>query len=113
MLKKEMIISLFVGLLLICMSGIAFASDVGSEAGMKRMSVSQSTLDAAQSHDYSMLEQAKVGTEAGNWEYNFDTPQTKNEVAAQKHQYDQRRLEAIGTEAGTGQLRDDLICPTC
>lgn len=41
-----------------------------------------------------------VGTEAGNWEFNFDAPPTKADIAAQNHNYDRERLTLIGTEAG-------------
>ena len=113
MLRKELIISMFVGLLLICLSGVSFASDVGSEAGMNNLPASQKAMKAAETHDYSMLEHSKVGTEAGNWEYRFDAPQTSADVAAKNHQYDQGRLDMIGTEAGVDQWRGDLDCPTC
>jgi hypothetical protein len=48
---------------------------------------------------------AGVGTEAGNWEYNFDSPETKADVAARNFHYDQDSLAQIGTEAGNWEYR--------
>lgn len=42
-----------------------------------------------------------VGTEAGNWQYQFDAPVTKADIAALNHTYDQENLALVGTEAGT------------
>ncbi len=42
-----------------------------------------------------------IGTEAGNWEYNFDSP----DVAVEGYQYDQEALARIGSEAGDWEYR--------
>jgi len=110
MLRKELIISMFVSLLLVGLSGTAFATDAISSEGVSHIHTSQAAMEAVDTHDYSMLEQSKVGTEAGNWEYRFDTPKTPADVAAINHKYDQRKLDLVGTEAGEGS---GLLCSTC
>ena len=51
--------------------------------------------------------ESKIGTEAGNWEYNFDAPETKADVAAMNYQYDQEPLARVGTEAGDWEYGSD------
>lgn len=48
-----------------------------------------------------------VGTEAGNWQYSFDRPESKASAAAKAHQYDSEVLAAVGTEAGHWQYNFD------
>ena len=50
---------------------------------------------------------AAIGTEAGNWEYNFDAPETKADQAAKNYQYNRETLAAIGTEAGNWEYNFD------
>ena len=44
-----------------------------------------------------------IGTEAGNWEFKFDSP----DVAVEGYQYDQESLARIGSEAGDWEFRPD------
>ncbi len=44
-----------------------------------------------------------IGTEAGDWEYKFNSP----DGAIQGYQYDQEALAQIGSEAGNWQFRFD------
>jgi hypothetical protein len=44
-----------------------------------------------------------VGTEAGDWEYKFDSP----DQAVDGYQYDQEALTRIGSEAGDWEFRPD------
>ena len=44
-----------------------------------------------------------IGTEAGDWEYNFDSP----DVAVEGYQYDQESLARVGTEAGDWEYNSD------
>jgi len=42
-----------------------------------------------------------IGTEAGDWEYSFDSP----DVAVEGYQYDQESLTRVGTEAGDWEFK--------
>ena len=44
-----------------------------------------------------------IGTEAGDWEYKFDSP----DLAVEGYQYDQETLARIGSEAGDWEFRSD------
>jgi hypothetical protein len=44
-----------------------------------------------------------IGTEAGDWEYKFDSPDS----AVEGYQYDQEALSRVGTEAGDWEYRYD------
>lgn len=44
-----------------------------------------------------------VGTEAGDWEYKFDSP----DLAVEGYQYDQEALSRVGTEAGDWEFKAD------
>ena len=44
-----------------------------------------------------------VGTEAGDWEYKFNSP----DAAVEGYQYDQETLARIGSEAGNWEFRAD------
>jgi hypothetical protein len=44
-----------------------------------------------------------IGTEAGDWEYKFDSP----DVAVEGYQYDQEALARIGSEAGDWEFQFD------
>ena len=70
MLRKELIISIFVAFTLVFSFGTALAED---------------------SNDTSIL---------GTDEFVFDAPETKADVAARNYVYDEKQLNLIGTEAG-------------
>ena len=42
-----------------------------------------------------------IGTEAGDWEYKFDSP----DAAVEGYQYDQEALARVGTEAGDWEYK--------
>jgi hypothetical protein len=110
MLRKELGISLFVGLLLVGLSGTAFAGGLGSEAGVDTV-LSQGTLAAAQSHNYDAQSLAVIGTEAGDWKFNVNAPESKADVAAAQYNYNQDRLDLIGTEGGVDSQSGSAACP--
>lgn len=78
MLGKEILVILLAGVLSMGLVGTAFAGDNNA-----------------------------VGTEAGNWQYNFDRPESKADAAAKAHDYDNKALAAVGTEAGNWQYNFD------
>ncbi len=51
--------------------------------------------------------QAAIGTEAGDWEFNFDALDTKASEAARSHVYNYESLAVIGTEAGDWEFNFD------
>lgn len=51
---------------------------------------------------------ADIGSEAGNWEYRHNAPETKAEVAAQNYVYDANALNKISTEAGNWENSFDV-----
>jgi hypothetical protein len=110
MLKKELIISLFVGFLCVGLSGTVFAYDPGSEAGVDLVA-SQEAMAAAENYNYNQQHLDAVGTEAGAWKMNSNAMQSKADVAAAQHPYDQRRLDLIGTEAGADHIPRATVCP--
>jgi uncharacterized protein affecting Mg2+/Co2+ transport len=50
---------------------------------------------------------AVIGTEAGDWEFNFDAPDTKATEAARNYKYNYESLAVIGTEAGDWEFNFD------
>jgi hypothetical protein len=97
----KMFMSLFVGLLLLGLAGTVFADQKDSEAGVD-ISASQAAMTAAQHSNPQDLN--AIDTEAGVFQFNFNSPKTQTDVVASHYRYDQRYLSAIGTEAGTEQL---------
>jgi hypothetical protein len=110
MLKKQLIISLFVVFLVVGLSGTVFAFEPGSEAGVELVS-SQKAMAAAENYNYNQQQLDAVGTEAGAWKLNSNATQSKADVAAAQHEYDQRRLDLIGTEAGADRMQSSRVCP--
>ena len=51
----------------------------------------------------SVVSAGDIGTEAGDWEYKFDSP----DLAVEGYQYDQEALARIGSEAGDWEYRPD------
>lgn len=51
---------------------------------------------------------ADIGSEAGNWEYRHNAPQTKAEVAAQNYEYVEIALNKVSAEAGNWEYRFDV-----
>ena len=52
---------------------------------------------------FSVASAGDIGTEAGDWEYKFDSP----DLAVEGYQYDQEALARIGSEAGDWEYRSD------
>ena len=48
-----------------------------------------------------------VNSEAGEWEFKFDAPETKADVAAGNNVYDQEHLALVGSEAGDWEYKFD------
>jgi len=110
MLKKELIISMFVGFLFVGLSGTVFAAEPGSEAGVDR-AVSKEAMAVAENYNYNQQQLDAVGTEAGAWKLNSNATQSKADVAAAQYQYDQQKLDLIGTEAGADPMPGATVCP--
>ncbi len=104
MFKKELIIGVLATFFLMGMLGTAFAEN---EAGSVQFSFDAQSMnhDAAINHDYNQEHLTSVGTEGGNWEFKFDTPETKADVAAKNYVYNQEHLASIGTEGGNWELK--------
>ncbi|HKJ04227.1 MAG TPA: hypothetical protein VJ974_01410 [Geopsychrobacteraceae bacterium] len=49
--------------------------------------------------------QPAIGTEAGDWEIKFDSPETKADLAAQNYEYNEESFAVMGTEAGNWEFR--------
>ena len=137
MLKKEMLITGLVFLMSLGLVGTVFAgeNDYQGVLGADQFSFDAqpseaelAALQAAINHNYDQDRLALAGTEAGNYEYQFDAPVTKAEIAAMNYDYDQQRLARVGTEAGdykfgsVAESADELasdgqpgeaICGTC
>ncbi len=105
MLKKELTTAILVAFLSLGLVATAMAGEVvynGSEAGSDEFSfdAQNGNIDVVKNHVYDEEALAKVGTEAGNWEYRYDAPETKADITARNYNYDQESLASIGTEAG-------------
>ena len=105
MFRKEFIIGALATCFFFGLLGTSFAEEGiydGSEAGGDEFTFAVPTegSDAVNNHVYDEEALAKVGTEGGNFEYQFDAPETKANVAARNYQYNQESVARIGTEAG-------------
>lgn len=122
MLRKEYIVVLLAVLLSFGLAGTVFAADsdmisandVSTEAGDFQY---HATTQVPGNLNYDQKALSRVGTEAGNWQFNFDAPESKADMAANRYDYNAKSLSAIGTEAGDSQLdaRGDVktMCGTC
>ena len=112
MFKKELFTSLLVAFFCVSLVGTALAGEViydGSEAGNDEFTSDAPTevSDAAKSHVYDEKSLAIIGTEAGDWEFKYDAPETSADIAARNYNYNQESLASIGTEAGNDEFRFD------
>ncbi|MBW2689952.1 MAG: hypothetical protein JRC99_08480 [Deltaproteobacteria bacterium] len=112
MFKKELFTSILVAFFCVGLVGTALAGEViydGSEAGSDEFTFDAPTEvnDAAKNHVYNEESLAIIGTEAGDWEFKYDAPETKADVAARNYNYNQESLASIGTEAGNDEFRFD------
>jgi hypothetical protein len=124
MLKKQYIVSLLVVLLSLGLAGsvIAGENDYNTILGSDEFSFEASETNkdtAANSHVYDQEKLALVGTEAGDWQYDYsaDAIETKSEQVASDHNSDQSQISAVGTEAGDWEYRFDspenAVCGSC
>lgn len=118
MLRKEHIFGVLFVLLTFGMATTVFAGEsdyrgvLGSDTfSFERMDTGGDT--AAMNHNYDQDHLARVGTEAGNWEYSFDDSATKTEIAAKKHDYNEKIQDQIGTEAGVRDSASRTLCANC
>ena len=102
MTNKQLIISMLIVLVTLGLTGIAFAGDIGSEAGHSEFSFDQKVdsklLEAAKTHPYDAEVLAVIGTEAGAWDIQHVDADALE--AARNYKYDWDKLHAISTEAG-------------
>jgi hypothetical protein len=78
MLRKRFLFSALIGLLSLGLAGTAFA-----------------------------VQENKIATEAGNYEFHFDTSSTDAGETALTHNYDAESLVDVGTEAGNWEYSFD------
>lgn len=115
MLRKEFIIGALSALLIFGFFGTSFAGSIGSEAGAEIVT-SAKALNAALNHNYDQKSLALASSEAGNWKFDFNAPQTSADVAAANYDYDERKLDAIGTEGGIERFNGSSVpvfCSVC
>jgi hypothetical protein len=113
MFRKEFVVGALATCFFFGLLGTSLAGEViydGSEAGGDKFTFAASTevSDTVKNHVYDGETLAKVGTEAGNFEYRFDAPETKADVAARNYQYNQESLARIGTEAGDWEYNAEI-----
>jgi len=73
-------------------------------------------IQAAEHYNYNQKQLAKVGTEAGNWTYNFNAPEPQNVEAAEAHPYNAKQLAKGRTESGNWKYQPDnqnVGVPSC
>ena len=124
MLKKQYIVSLLVVLLSLGFAGsvVAGENDYNNILGSDEFSFEASETNkdtAANSHVYDQEKLDLVGTEAGDWQYDYsaDVVGTKSEQVASDHNSDQSQFSAVGTEAGDWEYSFDSpensVCGSC
>jgi hypothetical protein len=103
MLRKNVLISILIAVLSIGFTGSVFAANA-DEAGNYQFKFGASSkmqdIQAAEHYNYDQKQLANIGTEAGNWTYNFNAPETKNVEAAEAYPYNAKQLAKDSTEAG-------------
>ena len=124
MLKKQYIVSLLVVLLSLGFAGsvVAGENDYNNLLGSDEFSFEASETNkdtAASTHVYDQEKLALVGTEAGDWQYDYSASsvETKSEQVASNHNSDQSQSSAVGTEAGDWEYSFDspenAVCGSC
>ncbi len=124
MLKKQYIVSLLVVLLSLGFVTSVFAgeNDYKTILGSDEFSFEASETNkdmSASNHVYDHERLARVGTEAGDWQYDYsaNTVEAQSEQAASGLNSDQSKLSSVGTEAGDWEYRFDstenAVCGSC
>ena len=92
MFRKEFIIGVLATFFFMGFLGTAFAEN------------------SEKNHVYNQDRPALVGTdEAGDWEFKFDAPETKSDLAAKNYDYNQDHMALVGTdEAGDWEFKFDV-----
>jgi hypothetical protein len=124
MLRKQYIISLLVALLSLGFAGSVMAGEndyntiLGSDEFTFESSESKNV--TASNHVYDQEKLALIGTEAGDWQYDFsaNAKQTQSEKVASDRDSDQSHLSSsVGTEAGDWEYSFDspgnAVCGSC
>jgi len=103
MLKRNILISMLIAVLSIGFAGTVFAANA-DEAGNYQYKFGANNkmqdFQAAEHYNYNQKQLAKVGTEAGNWSYNFNAPEGKIVESAEAHPYNAKQLAQGRTESG-------------
>ena len=119
MLRKKTLISLLIVVLSMGLTASVFAANA-DEAGNYQYKFGATgkmqDIQAAEHYNYNQKQLAKVGTEAGNWAYHFNTPETKNVEAAEAHPYNAKQLANGSTESGNWKYQpnnQNVGVPSC
>lgn len=124
MLKKQYIVSLLVVLLSLGFVGsvVAGENDYNTILGSDEFSFEASETNkdmSASSHVYDQEKLALVGTEAGDWQYDYsaNVVEPQSEQVASGRNSDQSQFSSVGTEAGDWEYSFDspenAICGSC
>jgi hypothetical protein len=119
MLRKNVLISMLIAVMSLGFAGSVFAGNA-DEAGNYQYKFGgknkMQDFQAAEHYNYNQKQLAKVGTEAGNWAYNFNAPEPQNVEAAEAHPYNAKTLAKGRTESGnwnTPQNSQSQGVPPC
>jgi hypothetical protein len=116
MFKKEIMICMLATLFVVGLLGTAFAENretslIGTDQFSFDSPNPMINYEAAKNYDYNQEHLAKVGTEGGDWQFKFDAPETKADMAAKNYVYDHDHLALIGTEGGDHEFKFDNATP--
>lgn len=119
-MKNLLTVGIFAGLLMLDTAGSALAENTN---GAPILSTDQFSFSATvDQNGVPMAEKAgnsevlaQVGTEAGNWQFRYDAPETQADLAAKNYHYDAQKLRMVGTEFGYDAYihTQGLNCPLC
>jgi hypothetical protein len=119
MLRKNVLISMLIAVMSLGFAGSVFAANA-DEAGNYQYKFGGNNkmqdIQAAEHYNYNQKQLAKVGTEAGNWTYNFNAPEPQNVEAAEAHPYNAKQLAKGRTESGNWKYQPDsqnVGVPSC
>ena len=119
MLRKNVLISMLIAVMSLGFVGSVFAGNA-DEAGNYQYKFGGNNkmqdFQAAEHYNYNQKQLAKVGTEAGNWTYNFNAPEPQNVEAAEAHPYNAKQLAKGRTESGNWKYQPDsqnVGVPSC
>ncbi len=119
MLRRNLLISLLTAILSVGFAGSVFAGNT-DEAGNYHYKFGATSkmqnFQAAEKYNYNQEQLANVGSEAGNWTYHFNAPESKNVEAAEAHPYNAKSLAKGSTESGNWngqQSKQTVGVPSC